>query len=76
MFCIRPYSVFAFDFRPTVVHKFIVRDTIEENVYKAISADAKKWDKNKTTLKLLKELFDNSTNDEQCQEETVNSEET
>lgn len=46
-----------------------MRDTIEENVYKSISADAKQWDKNKTTLKLLKELFVTSGSGDECQEE-------
>lgn len=51
------------------MHKFVVRDTIEENIYKAISSDAKNWDKNKITLKLLKDLFTNCSADEERLEE-------
>ncbi|KAL3277366.1 hypothetical protein HHI36_012716 [Cryptolaemus montrouzieri] len=43
--------------RPTFVHKFFIKNTIEESIQTATSADADKWDKNKVTLDQLKDLF-------------------
>lgn len=45
-------------FRPTVVHKFFVKNTIEESIQKAISSDTQNWEKNKITIKQLIGLFD------------------
>lgn len=46
-----------FVFRPTFVHRFLIKNTIEENIHNAITADAKQWDTNKLTLLQLKKLF-------------------
>lgn len=43
--------------KPTFVHRFLIKNTIEENIHHAVSADTKKWNKNKLTLAQLKELF-------------------
>lgn len=43
--------------RPTVVHKFIIQNTIEYSIHQATSSNAENWDKNKITLNLLKGLF-------------------
>ncbi|XP_008201431.1 E3 ubiquitin-protein ligase SHPRH isoform X2 [Tribolium castaneum] len=43
--------------RPTVVHKFFIKHTIEESIQKAVSTDAKNWEKNKVTLGQLVDLF-------------------
>ncbi|RZC37273.1 E3 ubiquitin-protein ligase SHPRH [Asbolus verrucosus] len=43
--------------RPTVVHKFFIKNTIEESIQKAISTDAPNWEKNKVTLRQLMDLF-------------------
>lgn len=39
------------------MHKFIVKNTIEESIHHAISANADSWDENKVTLQQLKDLF-------------------
>lgn len=41
----------------TVVHKFLINNTIEEKIHYAISSDANKWDKNKVTIKDIKTLI-------------------
>lgn len=46
-----------FDRRPTTVHKFLIKNTIEESIYQATTSDADSWDKNKVTLQQLTELF-------------------
>ncbi|XP_044258765.1 E3 ubiquitin-protein ligase SHPRH [Tribolium madens] len=43
--------------RPTVVHKFFIKHTIEESIQKAVSTNVKNWEKNKITLGQLVELF-------------------
>ncbi|XP_044756394.1 E3 ubiquitin-protein ligase SHPRH [Coccinella septempunctata] len=45
--------------KPTFVHKFCIRNTIEESIMTATSRDADKWDRNKVTLEQLKLLFEN-----------------
>lgn len=54
-------SNYAF-FRPTVVHKFFIKNTIEESIQKAITSDARNWEKNKVTIKQLIGLFDIQAN--------------
>ncbi|KAF5299240.1 hypothetical protein FQA39_LY02413 [Lamprigera yunnana] len=47
--------------KPTTVHKFIVKNTIEEKLHHSISQNANGWNKNKITLEQLKNLFVSST---------------
>lgn len=49
--------VLSYNFRPTVVHKFLIKNTIEESIYKATTSKADDWDKNKVTLRNLITLF-------------------
>lgn len=44
--------------RPTFVHKFCIKNTIEESIFTATSTDTEKWDRNKVTLGQLKNLFE------------------
>lgn len=44
-------------FRQSFVHKFIVRNTIEEKIHSAISENADTWDENKVTIGQLRDLF-------------------
>ncbi|GLV41293.1 uncharacterized protein CBL_04817 [Carabus blaptoides fortunei] len=48
--------------KPTVVHRFLIKSTIEENIHNAISENAKQWDNNILTLGQLKDLFTENTN--------------
>ncbi|XP_018318562.1 E3 ubiquitin-protein ligase SHPRH [Agrilus planipennis] len=48
--------------RPTFVHKFYIKNTIEENIYLSTSTCTEKWVKNKVTLKELHDLFTVSDN--------------
>ncbi|KAK4881219.1 hypothetical protein RN001_004538 [Aquatica leii] len=50
--------------KETMVHKFIVKNTIEESLHYATSNNANSWDKNKVTLQQLKDLFINALNNE------------
>lgn len=44
--------------KPTVVHRFIVKNTIEETIYKTVSNDSTgKWKVKDVTMDNLKELF-------------------
>ncbi|KAL0274386.1 UNVERIFIED_CONTAM: hypothetical protein PYX00_006830 [Menopon gallinae] len=42
----------------TVVHRFLIRRTIEEKIHATVSEAKDKWDKKKVTLEDLKNLFD------------------
>ncbi|KRT78220.1 helicase, partial [Oryctes borbonicus] len=44
--------------KPTVIHKFFIKNTIEENIYHATAADADEWDSKKVTLRHIKQLFE------------------
>ncbi|GJQ74764.1 hypothetical protein Trydic_g21610 [Trypoxylus dichotomus] len=44
--------------KPTVIHKFFIRNTIEENIYHATAGNAKDWDSNTVTLGRIKRLFE------------------
>lgn len=39
------------------MHKFLIKNTIEESIYQATTSNAASWDKNKVTLHQLTELF-------------------
>jgi hypothetical protein len=43
--------------RKTVVHRFLIRGTVEERMHAAMRAGAEEWDGNKVTLRQLQELF-------------------
>lgn len=43
--------------RKTVVHRFLIRGTVEERMHAAMRAGADEWDGNKVTLRQLQELF-------------------
>lgn len=43
--------------RPTVVHRFIVENTIEETIYKTVSNDSGKWKCKDINVENLLELF-------------------
>ncbi|KAJ3664999.1 hypothetical protein Zmor_000523 [Zophobas morio] len=45
--------------RPTVVHKFFIKGSIEESIQKAVSSDSQNWEKNKVTIGQLMNLFEN-----------------
>nr|XP_022908014.1 E3 ubiquitin-protein ligase SHPRH [Onthophagus taurus] len=44
--------------KSTVVHKFFIKDTIEERIYQTLASKSKEWDTNLVTLGHFKELFD------------------
>lgn len=44
------------------MHKFIIKNTIEESIHRAISSNAENWDQNKITLMQLKKLFVDDSN--------------
>ncbi|CAH1134952.1 unnamed protein product [Ceutorhynchus assimilis] len=46
--------------KPTVVHKFLVKDTVEEALHNATSSNASEWEKGKINVGLLKGLFENN----------------
>lgn len=43
--------------KPTFVHRFLIKNTIEENLHNAVSSNVQKWDKNRLTLAQLSDLF-------------------
>lgn len=43
--------------RKTVVHRFLIRGTVEERMHAAMRTGAEEWDGNKVTLRQLQELF-------------------
>lgn len=43
--------------KPTFVHKFFIRNTIEENISNAVKGNSLQWEKNNITLKQLQDLF-------------------
>jgi hypothetical protein len=43
--------------RKTVVHRFLIRGTVEERMHAAMQSGAEEWDGNKVTLRQLQELF-------------------
>ncbi|KAJ8921378.1 hypothetical protein NQ315_002994 [Exocentrus adspersus] len=43
--------------KPTTVHKFLIKDTIEESIHQATTSNADSWDRNKVTLHQLTQLF-------------------
>ncbi|KAI4457698.1 e3 ubiquitin-protein ligase shprh family member [Holotrichia oblita] len=63
--------------KPTVVHKFFIRNTIEENIYHATTGNVEDWDSNNVTLGRIKQLFDvPSSIQESSQEDTIQDQET
>lgn len=40
-----------------MVHKFLIRHTVEESLHKATSSNAAGWEKGRVTIGDLKELF-------------------
>ncbi|XP_074033441.1 E3 ubiquitin-protein ligase SHPRH isoform X2 [Leptinotarsa decemlineata] len=46
--------------KPTFVHKFLIKNTIEESIHQATTSNAENWDKSKVTLQHLVNLFDTS----------------
>jgi hypothetical protein len=44
-------------FRKTVVHRFLIRGTVEERMHAAMQSGAEEWNGNKVTLRQLQELF-------------------
>lgn len=46
-----------FFFRPTFIHRFIIKNTVEHSIYQATSSNADNWDKSKVTLQNLINLF-------------------
>lgn len=56
--------------RPVHIHKFIIKDTIEESIHGAISANADNWDSNIVTIGQLRNLFSESTTEPLVVEET------
>jgi hypothetical protein len=44
-------------FRKTVVHRFLIRGTVEERMHAAVQSGAEKWSGDKVTLRQLQELF-------------------
>ncbi|KAL1506154.1 hypothetical protein ABEB36_005568 [Hypothenemus hampei] len=49
--------------KPTIVHKFVVCNTVEESLHMATNNDASKWEKGKITVDQLKTLFKINSND-------------
>jgi len=43
--------------RKTVVHRFLIRGTVEERMHAAMRTGTEEWDGNKVTLRQLQELF-------------------
>lgn len=54
--------------KPTVVHKFLIKNTIEESIYQATTSNVDNWDKNKVTLQQLRDLFVDIENDSETQQ--------
>ncbi|KAF2879520.1 hypothetical protein ILUMI_26652 [Ignelater luminosus] len=46
--------------RPTTVHKFLIKNTVEESIHRAISGNAGNWDGDQVTLQQLKDLYTGS----------------
>lgn len=40
-----------------MVHRFLIRGTVEERMHAAVQSGAEKWNGNKVTLRQLQELF-------------------
>lgn len=40
-----------------MVHKFVIKNTIEESIHQATTSNADNWDKSKVTLQNLIDLF-------------------
>lgn len=51
--------------KPTVVHKFLVRNTVEESLHEATSSNASGWEISNVTVGQLKGLFKNSPLEEE-----------
>ncbi|KAJ8932032.1 hypothetical protein NQ314_015005 [Rhamnusium bicolor] len=56
--------------KPTTVHKFLIKHTIEESIYQATTSCADNWDKNKVTLQQLTDLFANDMIPQEISDET------
>ncbi|KAF7281635.1 hypothetical protein GWI33_004494 [Rhynchophorus ferrugineus] len=54
--------------KPTVVHKFLVRNTVEESLHEATSSNAAGWERSKVTIEQLKGLFKNNFGEEEEEE--------
>lgn len=47
------------------MHKFFVRNTIEENIRKAVSTDSQNWDQAKVTFGQIIDLFGKNSEEEE-----------
>lgn len=61
-----------FCFRPTFVHKLLIKNTIEENIHQAITANADNWDSSKVTLQNLITLFEKTEKSDTINDALVN----
>ncbi|CAH0562699.1 unnamed protein product [Brassicogethes aeneus] len=43
--------------RKTFIHRFVIKNTIEQSIHKAITSNSEEWEYNKVTIKQLTELF-------------------
>jgi len=52
--------------RKTVVHRFLIRGTVEERMHAAMRTGADEWNGNKVTLRQLQELFAPPSEEPSC----------
>lgn len=43
--------------RKTTVHKFLIKDTVEEKIHNAVASDARNWNQNTITPRQIMGLF-------------------
>jgi hypothetical protein len=56
--CVSSHAqTFFYVFRKTVVHRFLIRGTVEERMHAAVQSGAEKWSGDKVTLRQLQDLF-------------------
>ncbi|ENN71679.1 hypothetical protein YQE_11603, partial [Dendroctonus ponderosae] len=53
--------------KKTVVHRFVIRDTIEESLYKATCSNSLGWEKGRVTVGQLRSLFESAIDENESQ---------
>ncbi|XP_057665468.1 E3 ubiquitin-protein ligase SHPRH isoform X2 [Diorhabda carinulata] len=56
--------------KKTYVHKFLIKNTIEENIHQATTSNAEKWEKSSVTLRHLVDLFNTTDLNDETIEDT------
>ncbi|XP_044732242.1 E3 ubiquitin-protein ligase SHPRH [Chrysoperla carnea] len=60
--------------KPTFVHRFLIRETIEESLHNAVATNSSDWERKDVTLAKLSDLFDNCTSDNDISHSSVDTE--